>query len=181
VFTEPLKVILDPRVKTSEADLQQQFTISKAIYDDMLQATEAIHEITVLRDGMKAGTAKLPSGTTDGLEAKITALIGSERGVAGRRGGPAGPANLGSVRTGLARIEHSIQNADAAPTVAQAEAFDLTSKPLTQLLEQWQALKKTEVSALNDQLRSLHLPPLLLDTFRIDHDVEDQIEIGDED
>ena len=181
-FSEPLKVLLDPRVKTPAAELQQQFTLSKTIYDDMLRATEAIHEITVLRDGMKAGTAKLPSGSTDGLDAKITALIGSERGGGGgRRGGPAGPANLGSVRTGLARIEHSIQNADAAPTAAQAEAFELTSQPLNQLLDQWQAMKKTDVSSLNDQLRVLRLPPILLDTFRIDHDVEDQIEIGDED
>jgi len=49
---------------------------------------------------------------------------------------------IGSVRTALARIEHSIQNADAAPTTAQVEAWKETEKPLNDLLKQWEAVKQ---------------------------------------
>ncbi len=91
-----------------------------------------------------------------------------------------GPPNLGSVRTQLARIEHQIQNADEAPTAAQVEAYEIVSKPLGDLLQQWEQLKQTDLKALNASLEHDHLPLLRLDTSKIDHDVEDQIEMGDD-
>ena len=176
-LTAPLKVVLDPRVKTPAADLQQQFTVSRQIYDDMLHATVALHEITVIRDQLRN---RAPTGA-DALSAKLNAIAGRERGGGGGgRGGPAGPPNLSGLRTQLARLEHSIQNADAAPTTAQVEAYELTAKPLPGLLAQWDALKKTDLKALDLQLQQRNLPLLSLDTRILDHDVEDQIEIGDE-
>ena len=181
-LSAPLKIIIDPRVKTSSADLQQQFKVSKAIYDDTLHATTAIHEITVLRDQMESGKSTVPGTGATALEEKLNIIAGRERGGGGggRRGGPTGPPTLGAVRTQLARIEHSIQNADAAPTVAQIEAYEITAKPLASLLEQWDNIKKTDLKALNAQLRDKHLPLLTLDTHIIDHNVEDQIELGDD-
>jgi photosystem II stability/assembly factor-like uncharacterized protein len=177
--TTTLKIVMDPRVKTSMADLAEQFKASKAIYDDELAATKAIHEITVLRDQLKSGSAAL---TTDAgsLQAKLTAIAGAERGEGRGRGGPLGPPNLGGVRTQLARMEHSIQAADYAPTSAQVEAYEMTAKPLPGLLAQWEALKKNDLKALNERLGRQHLPMLSLDTHIIDHDVEDQIEVADE-
>jgi photosystem II stability/assembly factor-like uncharacterized protein len=177
--TAPLKIVMDPRVKTSMADLAEQFKVSKAIYDDELAATKALHEITVLRDQLKAGSATLATDAAS-LQAKLNAIAGAERGEGGRRGGPAGPPNLSGVRTQLARMEHSIQAADFAPTQAQIEAVELTAKPLPGLLAQWEALKKTDLKALNERLGREHLPLLTLDTRVIDHDVEDQIVVADE-
>jgi hypothetical protein len=180
-MSAPLKVVLDPRVKTSTADLEQQYKVSKSIYDDTMRATTAIHEITVLRNQMEAGKSPASDGSKVALEEKLNIIAGRERGGGGgRRGGPAGPPNLGSVRTQLARIEHSIQNADAAPTAAQIEAYEITAKPLADLLAQWDSVKKTDLKAMNAQLRDKHLPLLTLDTHIIDHDVEDQIELGDD-
>jgi hypothetical protein len=42
-------------------------------------------------------------------------------------------------------------------------------------------MKTTELKALNEQLVKDHLQALQLNTFRIDHDVEDQIQVGLED
>ena len=84
------------------------------------------------------------------------------------------------MRLQLSRLEHSVQNADAAPTTAQIEAAQIASKPLPDLLQKWDAVKKTDLKAMNDQLRLKHLPLLSLDTHKIDHDVEDQIELGDD-
>jgi photosystem II stability/assembly factor-like uncharacterized protein len=180
-MSEPLKVMLDPRVKTSAADLEQQFKVSKAIYDDMLHATTAVHEITVLRNQMDSGRSPIAASSAAELQEKLNVIAGRERGGGGgRRGGPAGPPNLSSVRMQLARIEHSIQSADAAPTTAQVEAYEVTAKPLASLLEQWDNVKKTDLKALNAQLREKHLPLFVLDTRIIDHNVEDQIELGDD-
>ena len=182
-LTAPITVVLDPRVKTSSADIAQQYDVSRDIYNDMLHATVALHEITVVRDQLKAkaggATTVIAAGS---LEAKLNAIAGGgggRGGGGGGRGGPAGPPNLNSLRTALARLEHSIQNADVAPTSAQIEAATLTAKPLPGLLQQWDALKKSDLKALNQQLLRQHLPLLSLDTHFIDHDVEDQIEIGD--
>ncbi len=182
-LSKPLTVVMDPRVKTSPADLEQQFAVSKTMYDQMLHATQAIHEATVLRDQFKSENSKVPAAAAAELESKIEKIVGRERGEGGggRRGGPAGPPTLDSIRTQLARLEHSIQNADAAPTAAQVQACDETAKPLAALLQQWEAVKSTDLKAINEQLRQQNLPQLSLDTHVIDHDVEDQIEFGDVD
>ena len=180
-MTAPLKVIMDPRVKTSEADLAEQFRVSKAVYDQMLSATEALHEITVLRDQMRSRSTQPPiAGAADPLERKLEKIAGLEQGERGPRGGPARPATLGSVRAQLARLEHSIQNADFAPTTAQVEACDTAGKPLADLLQQWEQLKKTDLKALNATLQQQHLAVIRLDTSKINHDVEDQFDMGEE-
>jgi hypothetical protein len=175
--TQPLTVMMDPRVKTSTADLEAQFKISKRIYDDALKATAALHEITMLREQLKTKATKDAETTAgEGLDKKLEALVGHP---GFRRGGPAGPPTITAVRMQLARVEHSIQNADVAPTTAQVEAYETLSKPLASLLEQWNTLKTTDLKNMNALLQRDHLPTLRLDTNRIDHDVEDQIELGD--
>ncbi len=179
--SKPLTIVMDPRVKTSHFDLEQQFNLAHTVYDQMLQATKALHEITVLRDQLDGPNAKLPHEAAEELETKLNKIAGAEVEGGGRRFGPAGPPTLDSVRTQLARLEHSVQNADAAPTTSQTAAAAEIAKPLPALLEQWDQLKATDLKAINQQLHKQNLPLLSIDTRMIDHDVEDQIEYGDED
>jgi photosystem II stability/assembly factor-like uncharacterized protein len=181
-LSEQFAVVMDPRVKTSKADLESQFSISKAMYDDALRATTALHEITVVRDQLKSKpAAPTVADAADSLEAKLTKIAGrAEGGRGGGRGGPAGPPNITSLRLQLARLEHTVQNADEAPTTAQVASYDEMHKPLNDLIDQWNALKASDVKAMNELLRKNGLPLLSLDTHIIDHDVEDQIELSDE-
>jgi photosystem II stability/assembly factor-like uncharacterized protein len=174
-----LIVKMDPRVKASTADLQTQFNVSKSMYDSLLKATEALHEITVLRQQMKARSADAAVGSAQALNAKLDAIAGRE-GRGGGRGGPVGPPTLTSVRAQIARLEHEIENTDEAPTTAQVTAATTVSQPLEDLLQQWNRVKATDLKALNHELQSQHLATLKLDVFHIDHDVEDQFEAGDE-
>ncbi len=77
-LTQPFKVVMDPRVKTPMADLEAQFQLSKAIYDDAMRATAALHEITVLREQLAAkGTPSTPAeAAPDSLESKLTKIAG---------------------------------------------------------------------------------------------------------
>jgi len=179
--TAQFKVVMDPRVKTSLADLQAQFDVSKAMYDNLLKMTSTLHEITVLREQMKARSNQAPIADADkAIEAKLDTIAGSEARERGR-GAPTGPPNLTSLRSQIARLEHSIQNADVAPTTAQLDAAKSLEQPVDGLIQQWQQLKATDLKSLNEQLLKSHLSALQIDTFRIDHDVEDQIQVGDED
>jgi hypothetical protein len=184
-LSEKFNVVMDPRVKTPLADLQKQFDISKAMYDDAMKATAALHEITMLREQLAAKGGGDAAGP-DSIESKLTKIAGGREGGGGRggggggRGGPGGPANLTTLRQQLAREEHTVQSADAPPTTAQVETYEAMKKPIADLIDQWNTIKATEVKAMNDQRLKQGLPLLSLDTHRIDHDVEDMIEMGDE-
>jgi photosystem II stability/assembly factor-like uncharacterized protein len=182
-LTQPLKVVMDPRVKTPMADLEEQFKQAKGMYDDLIHATAALHEIAVLREQLKSRASQPPvANAGQSIESKLDAIAGPERG--GRGGfmrGPMGPPTLTTVRLTLARLEHSIENADVAPTAAQGEAYETTAKPLAGLLDQWRQLKQAELKSLNDQLKREHLAIITLDTREFDRNAEDEIEMGDED
>jgi hypothetical protein len=181
-LTEPLQVKMDPRVRTPAADIESQFKVSQSIYADTLKATAAIHEIAVLREQLKARSSQAPvAAAGDSIEAKLQRLAGGEgRGGGGGRGGAAGPPTLNSLRLQLARLEHSIQNADMAPTTAQVEAYASLAEPMQNLLDQWSTIKASDLKTLNNSLQARHLPLLALDTSIIDHNVYDQIELGDD-
>jgi photosystem II stability/assembly factor-like uncharacterized protein len=182
-LSEPLKVVMDPRVKTPTAELEEQFRVSKAIYNDALRATAALHEITVLREQLNAkARGPATAGVGESIESKLTKIAGKggEEG-GGPRRGASGPPNLTVLRLQLARMEYTVQSADVAPTTAQVEAYESLKKPLADLLEEWRTLKANDVHALNESLRKAGLPMLSLDTRIIDHGVEDQIEMGDDD
>jgi photosystem II stability/assembly factor-like uncharacterized protein len=185
--SQSFDVVMDPRVKTPVPDLEAQFTLAKSIYDDMIQATTAIDEITALRLQLKerSGQAQV-AGAGPSIESKLDAIAGKEEpgrngaGGAARGGRAAGPANLSTVRAQLARLEHEIEAADTAPTTTQAETSLNVEQPLAGLLQQWQNLKQTDLKSLNDQLQRSHLAKLDLDTNRIDREEQEEIDMGDE-
>lgn len=181
-LSAPLHVAMDPRVKTQMKDLEQQFTLARQMYDDLLKATAALHEISVLREQLKARKGQPAvgqAGTT--IDSKLDAIAGPEHGPRGPGRGPAGSPTLGSVRMQIARLQHSIENVDQAPTAAQVEALQIAEKPLSGLIEQWRQVKQSDVQSLNNELKKLHLAVIDLDTHELDRSREDELEIGDED
>jgi photosystem II stability/assembly factor-like uncharacterized protein len=181
-MTQPLIVVMDPRVKTPISDLAEQLKTSKAIYAELLEATAALHEMTVVRDQLSERSKQAPiAAVGESLAAKINNITGPEDPQFPRFGPGSGPPTMYSVRLQLARIEHEIQEADEAPTASQQDAYETASEPLAGLLDQWKQLKQNEFKSLNENLRREHLSALHLDTSPIDHGVDDQIELGDED
>jgi len=180
-LTAPMKVVMDPRVKTPMQELEAQFTTAKRLYDDVMKATAAVHEISVLREQLKARSGQPVVGNAGpSIDSKLDAIAGPAHGGRGFGRGAAGPATLGSVRTQLARLMHSIESADMAPTSAQSEALGIAEKPLDGLIEQWRQVKQTDVKALNERLKKLHLAVIDLNTREFDRNREDELEMGDE-
>ena len=56
-YTQPLTVEMDPRVKTSAADLQQQFALSKEMYDDIAQLEAVSDRVREFRKQFRASIA----------------------------------------------------------------------------------------------------------------------------
>ena len=90
-LTAPMKVVMDPRVKTPMPELEQQFTLAKQMYDDVMKATAAMHEISVLREQLKARSGQPAVGQAGPtIDSKLDAIAGPERGGRGFGRGPQG-------------------------------------------------------------------------------------------
>ena len=119
IYSQPLTVKLDPRVKTSMAGLTQQHTLAMQVYRDIVQGQAAIDRV-----------AAMPSATEN-----IKALAGTAAGRGGGRGGPAGAETLNSVKSQLEQLLTMIEEADAAPNGALTSAVASRRAAMTQLLK----------------------------------------------
>ena len=80
-YTEPLMVKMDPRVRTPAAELARQFTLSKQLYDDVLEASKSLEKIRALRKQLQQVRERAGQGATaDAIEAfdkKAAAIEGA--------------------------------------------------------------------------------------------------------
>jgi photosystem II stability/assembly factor-like uncharacterized protein len=164
-YTQPLTVKMDPRVRTAPAGLQQQSTLSKNLYDDIVKTSKVVEQIRAMRAQLgplreKAG----PGAAADAIaafEQKVVALggaAGGGRGGGGRGAVAAGPDTLASVSGSLTQLMRLLESADVTPaTQAVAAAADRRAA-LAKLMERWNALKSRDLADLNTRLKQANLP-----------------------
>jgi hypothetical protein len=141
VYTQPLTLKMDPRVKTPALGLSQQFTLSKQLYDGIVAVQAALAELRTLKEQKGAAL----TGRTD-LAEKIAALEGRPAG-GGRGAAPDGPDTLNSIGGGLAQLMALLQGADVTPTTQLVAAVNERRGALARLEARWTALK-AELAAL---------------------------------
>jgi hypothetical protein len=161
-YAEALAVKMDPRVHTSQADLLQQFTVSKQLYDDQAVASKALEQIRVLREKLRQSRDRAGQGTVaDAVAAfdqKVIALQGAGGGGrGGGRGAVSGPDTIASVNGSLGTLMRLIQGADVAPTTQALAAAADRRKAVAGLLQRWSAIKAQDLPTLNSQLKQAGL------------------------
>lgn len=128
--TQPLVIRMDPRVKTSTAALQQQFTLSLEAYEGRKRALAAYDLLGMLRGAIAAA---LPGASEDQakrlheLDSKAAALAGVPR--RGRGGGPAAIGELkpfSQLQNDYAGIFGILEGADLPPTLQTQTALQST-------------------------------------------------------
>jgi photosystem II stability/assembly factor-like uncharacterized protein len=156
-FSQPLTVAMDPRVKASAADLQEQFDLSWTLYQLRLKLApigKKFDSIAEQLTKLRAKAAEQPD-VTQKLEAFAQTLIkfGPPH---PRPGAPPSLFVLESTRRLFNEIEHS----DAAPTaVVKAAVADLDTK-IGQVMDAWRQLLESDLPALNQQLKQAGLPEI---------------------
>jgi photosystem II stability/assembly factor-like uncharacterized protein len=154
-FSQPLSVTMDPRVKVSAADLQEQFDLSWKLYQLRLKLApigEKFDEIADQLTKLKARAAERPD-VTQKLEAFGQTLM---------KFGPPHPRPGASpsffVLDSTTHLFDDVQSADAAPTAAlKAAATDLETK-LGPIMDAWRNLLESDLPALNQQLKQAGFP-----------------------
>jgi len=114
-YTQPLTVEMDPRVKTPAADLQQQFALSKEMYDDIVQLEEISGRVRAFRAQMRAAIA---SADISALRKQATELAGASAEEDDEAPPVAAPDHetLSSLTQSLRAVLRVLQESDAAPT-----------------------------------------------------------------
>jgi len=130
-YTQPFKLTMDPRVKTTPQDLEKQFSLEMKLVQALQQANLAVEAIHAAAQAGKISTD----------DEKKLAGARRRRGEAEPAGGPQQPA-FAQVIGNLAQLITNIDSADTAPTTQASQATEKTLAQAQALLQQWEALKR---------------------------------------
>jgi hypothetical protein len=156
-FSQPLTVAMDPRVKASGADLQEQFDLSWKLYQLRLKLAPIGKKFDDIAEQLTKLRAKAAerSDVTQKLEAFAQTFM--KFGPPHPR--PDAPPSLFILQSAT-RLFNEIESADAAPTAAvKAAVADLDTK-VGPMMDAWHKLLESDLPALNQQLKQAGLPEI---------------------
>jgi len=153
-YTQPLMLKMDPRVKTSTADLRKQFAVEQSAVDGMNRSFQALAEVKSVREQVKAATAKASSAESQqklsDFDKKAAALEGAAVGgffalpPVGKQ-----PESFSTLNQHFGRILAIADAADAAPTTQAETVAKELQEALNELAAGWSEMKRTDLPALN--------------------------------
>jgi hypothetical protein len=161
-YSQPLTIKMDPRVKTPNAGLSQQFKLSQQMYNGLRIVVPASDQVDAVRKQLTDIRPKLAEHSelltaVNDLDQKLQALAG---GVTRRPGPGTEPPNLGNTRTRLLAMLGFLQEADEAPTTQMTGAVGELDPSVKPLISRWQEIKGKEIEELNKKLHDANLPEL---------------------
>ena len=170
--TAPFELKIDPRVTTSQSDLEKQFKLEMEVREQLNRVHEAVNQIQDVRDQLNALKKRLVPGDStkaavfDGataLDAKLIAvrdplinfkISASEDSLAYAPGIDAKLAFLSMAVSGFA---------DAAPTESEYQEFDKLKKQTDELLANWDQVRNADITnfqkiAEEQNIHSIYVP-----------------------
>jgi len=172
--TEPIEVVMDPRVKTSAADLQKQFDLMLKLRDRQDEMNKVILAMRDLRAQLLALEKRLSSsdakaaGANKGLIEQSAALRKKTSDLEHELINPEATASEDELNyptklnSKLGSLNQAVDSADAAPTEGEVGIFAEFDKQLETQLAKWREVDSSDVPALNAALRSGNIPVVSL-------------------
>jgi photosystem II stability/assembly factor-like uncharacterized protein len=175
-ITQPLTLRIDPRVKTSAAEIARISELSVSLNEGALWSQAAVLQVRAVRTAVKtliekAGQAPIAKELTE-FDKTAAALEGAGAVGAGQRGAGGGaPQRSGAGAAGgqdtisgignsLTPLMTSLQAADAAPPDALAAAIADRLRALNVLKGKWNGFKTTDLVGMNARLKAAGLPAI---------------------
>jgi photosystem II stability/assembly factor-like uncharacterized protein len=164
-YTQPLAVKMDPRIKTSLADLRKQFEMQSGSVEGMNASFEALAQVQSVRAQLKERAAKAGKGTAvDTIAALDKQAAELEGGTQSNFFGlpPSGkrPENFSTLNQHFGGILGVADSADAAPTTQATAVYKELEYALQTLLSQWTKMRQQDIPALNVELKKAGLSPV---------------------
>ncbi len=165
-YKQPLTVAMDPRVKITQADLQQQLDFELQIdklvtqsFDSHQQAEKFLGEVADRQTALQKNTeAKAALDALNDFQAKAQKLQGEQQRGFGGFGKPKPTYTL--LNGEFAGLSETAGQAEQAPTAAMHTAYHDYCQDLTKVAQQWSDLMKQDLPAVNTQLTQEKLQPI---------------------
>ena len=158
-WTEPLKVVMDPRVQASAHDLQEQLRVGLEIFEQTRLSRKARAEadavegqLNGVQEKLAAGDAAVKSAVQQAQEQLADILKKKEEGPTSTVIG------LEKANTGLAAALRVVESGHRAiPSQAMA-LYQQSSEQAKLRIAEWNEFKTSRLPALNDELHRNNLP-----------------------
>ena len=163
VGTEDFRVVTDPRLHVSPADLQAQFALAMKVRDRTTDANRGVLLVRGIRDQVNE---RLTHTQDAGVRAAADALLGRLAAIEDSLYNPRlrssqDPLNFPiRLNNKMAALMGVIESAESAPTRQSYEAFEDLSRRIDIQLNALNALVATDLPRLNTLLAAQHLPPV---------------------
>ncbi|MGH9740738.1 MAG: glycosyl hydrolase, partial [Candidatus Acidiferrum sp.] len=167
--TEEAKVEItkDPRVSTSQVDLEKQQEFALKISERVGAGDEAVNQIRSVRsqlDALKKRLTADPSAKgvvddADALSKKISAVEAKIIQPKATSGEDALNYPI-QVANQLAALQETVESADTAPTAASFAVFEVLNKRLDEQLAAWHELQSKDLASLNAAIQKAHIPAI---------------------
>jgi photosystem II stability/assembly factor-like uncharacterized protein len=131
-YTQPFKLTMDPRVKTTPQDLEKQFSLELKLVQALRQANQSVEEIHAAAQAGKINTD----------DEKKLAGSRPRRGEAEQQGAAGQQPAFAQVIGNLSQLIITVDSADTAPTTQASQAAEKTLAQAQALQQQWEALKR---------------------------------------
>ena len=141
-FTQPLKVVLDPRSTATPADLAKQFDLGIKTSGELKRAVEATQQIGTLR--RRLADAKTKASGNAALLASIASVDADADKISG--------GGLNAVRAQLNAVLNVVDSADRTPPAQAYALFEQASRDLATQLAAWNSLQSGKLTELNRSL-----------------------------
>jgi photosystem II stability/assembly factor-like uncharacterized protein len=164
-YMEPLEIRMDPRVKTSLADLQKQFDLLLKLRDRQDELNKAILGIRDLREQLLAierrvasnESAKGVATSAADLRKKIAALEAQLIQVNAKA--TEDEANYPTMlNSKLSYLNAVVDSADTAPTAAEQSVFAELDRQLEVQLATWREVLGRDIPTLNEAMQRSNVP-----------------------
>jgi photosystem II stability/assembly factor-like uncharacterized protein len=164
-FAAPLEVKEDPRIETSQADLEKQFNLALKIRDRVSEGHDAVNQIRALRGQLEALRKRLGSDAkhkaivdvTLALDKKMNAV--EEQLIQPKSKSSEDPLNFPiMIVDQLMALGSTVESSDSAPTQASYAVFDDLGKKLDEQLAAWKTIQSKDLAALNASVEKEKIP-----------------------
>ena len=143
-YAQPITIKMDPRVKTTKQDLQQQFDLSYQCYNDEISIHKTLKQFYKLNTHL----TKFQNIKNKDIAAQITDLTNSLDKLAN----PKSENYIGALSGTLAGCAGNIQGADVAPTTQQIKSVNDVHEKFIKSQLLWETLK-SKLEILNHSLK----------------------------
>ena len=168
-FTASFEIREDPRVKTSQADLQKQFDLALQIRDAVdadhkaeLEIRDVRTQLEALKKRLKEGArAKDVTSAADDFEKKMAAIESEivQPKLKSSEDALNYPIKLSSK---LMALEETVESADTAPSAQCYEVFKMLDAQLQDQLAKWKQLQSKDLASLNGTMRKEKIEPVMV-------------------